>query len=70
MLVTVITEPISSPGPDTISTTYPTTDPSTAVPPTTASNGQPSARPLMLITRAIQIFYCLFYFLFYENPLS
>ena len=55
MLVTVITESISSPGPDPISTTDPTTDPSTTDTPTTASNGQPDARPSMLTTRIIQI---------------
>ena len=71
MLVTVITESISSPGPDTISTTDPTTDPSTTSitdPPTTASYGQPSARPLILITRTIQICSCLFYFTILRNP--
>ena len=61
MLVTVITESISSPGPDTISTTDPTTDPSTTDPPTTASNGQPAARPLMLTTRIIQILLVVFF---------
>ena len=68
MLVTVITESISSPGPDTISTTDPTTDPSTTDTPTTASNGQPSARALMLMTRTIQILSCLFYLLILQNP--
>ena len=61
MLVTVITESISSPGPDTISTTDPATDPSTTDPPTTASNGQPAARPLMLTTGIIQILLVVFF---------
>ena len=68
--VTVITEFISTTGPDTISTTDPTTDPSTTSitattsitdPPTTASNGQPAARPLMLTTGIIQILLVVFF---------
>ena len=59
--VTVITEFISTTGPDTISTTDPTTDSSTTDPPTTASNGQPAARPLMLTTGIIQILLVVFF---------
>ena len=59
--VTVITESISTTGPDTISTTDPTTDSSTTDPPTTASNGQPAASPLMLTTGIIQILLVVFF---------
>ena len=58
---TVITESLSTTGPDTISTTDPTTDSSTTDPPTTASNGQPAARPLLLTTGIIQIILVVFF---------